>query len=93
MTFLATWSLRPEMHKSAGARFLQNGAQPPNGIKTIGRWHYVDGSGGIHVIECDDASLMIEFAEQWNDLIELHIRPLVDDAVAGAALKKHSGSA
>ena len=77
MTFLSKWVLRPEMHISAAARFLQTGGTPPDGIKTIGRWHYADGSGGIHVFECDNASLIRDFAEQWGDLLDIEIRPLV----------------
>jgi hypothetical protein len=92
MTFVAKWILRPEMHNDATKRFLETGGTPPDGIKTIGRWHYVDGSGGIHVFECDDANLIREFTARWGDLLELEIRPLVDDASAASAMQKVSGA-
>jgi len=88
MKFLSTWSLRPETRKTATARFLQNGAQPPAGITTIGRWHYADGSGGIHVFECNDARVLMDFAAEWSDVLEIHTRPLVEDADAGASIAK-----
>jgi Protein of unknown function (DUF3303) len=90
MKFLSTWSLRTDTHREATTRFLKSGAQPPEGIKTIGRWHYADGSGGVHVVECDDAQLLADFAAQWSDLLEIDIRPVVEDAQAGAALMKAS---
>jgi hypothetical protein len=92
MTFLSKWILRPEMHNDAAKRFLETGGTPPDGIKTIGRWHYADGSGGIHVFECDDANLIREFTARWGDLLGLEIRPLVDDASAASAMRKGSGA-
>jgi len=89
MKFVTTWSLCPDSHKTATARFLENGGKPPEGIKTIGRWHYADGSGGIHVLECDNAQVLRDFAQERGDLLELHTRPVVDDAEAGAAMAKH----
>ena len=88
MLFVSTWKLRPHHFKGATARFLQGGAQPPAGIKTIGRWHYADGSGGVHVIECSDPQSLIDFAAEWSDVLEIEIRPAVEDAQAGAALAK-----
>lgn len=88
MKFVSTWSLRPATYKDATARFLQGGAKPPEGIKTVGRWHYADGSGGVHVFECDDAQVLIDFSAEWSDLLEIEIRPVVEDAHVGAALAK-----
>jgi hypothetical protein len=88
MLFVSTWKLRPHHYTGATTRFLQGGAQPPAGIKTIGRWHYADGSGGVHVVECNDAQALIDFAAEWSDLLEIDIRPVVEDAQLGAALTK-----
>jgi len=91
MKFVTTWCTRPEAAKSATERFLEKGANPPEGIQTIGRWHYADGSGGIHVFECDNAQAIRDFAQEWGDLLEIHTRPVVEDAEAEAAMAKHSG--
>jgi Protein of unknown function (DUF3303) len=88
MKFVSTWSLRPATHREAEARFLKGGAKPPEGVRTIGRWHYTDGSGGVHIFECDDAQVMIDFAAEWSDVLEIETRPVVDDAQVGAALAK-----
>jgi Protein of unknown function (DUF3303) len=91
MKFVGIWSLRPNMYKSATARFLESAAKPPEGIRTIGRWHYADASGGIHVFECDNAQAITEFMHEWADVLEIDVRPVVEDAEAGAAMAKQAG--
>jgi hypothetical protein len=91
MKFISTWSLRPHMYKTATARFLENGGKPPEGIRTMGRWHYADGSGGVHIFECDNAQVISEFVQEWADVLEIEIRPVVEDAEAGAAMAKQAG--
>jgi Protein of unknown function (DUF3303) len=91
MKFVGTWSLRPHMYKSATTRFLETAAKPPEGIRTIGRWHYADASGGIFVFECDNAQMITEFMHEWADVLEMEIRPVVEDAEAGAAMAKQAG--
>jgi hypothetical protein len=88
MRFLSTWLLRPAAHREAAERFLKGGGKVPEGFKTLGRWHYSDGSGGVHIFECDDAQVMVDFAAEWSDLLEIETRPVVDDAQAGAAMTK-----
>ncbi|MBV9038148.1 MAG: DUF3303 family protein [Acidobacteriaceae bacterium] len=89
MKFVGIWSLRPDMYQSATARFLENGGKPPEGIHTIGRWHYADASGGVFVFECDNAQVLTEFMHEWADVLELEVHPVVEDAEAGAAMAKH----
>jgi hypothetical protein len=93
MKFISTWSLRSRMYKSATTRFLENGGKPPEGIRTIGRWHYADGSGGVHIFECDNAQVISEFVQEWADVLEIEIRPMVEDAEAGAAMAKQASQA
>jgi hypothetical protein len=88
MRFVSTWFLRPTAHREAAERFLKGGVDVPEGFKTLGRWHYTDGSGGVHIFECDDAQIMAGFAAEWNDLLEIVTRPVLDDAEAGAAMAK-----
>jgi Protein of unknown function (DUF3303) len=91
MKFICTWSLLPNMYKSAAARFLENGGKPPEGVRIIGRWHYADASGGALVFECDNAQLITEFMHEWADVLEIELRPVVEDAEAGAAMAKQAG--
>jgi Protein of unknown function (DUF3303) len=92
MKFVGTWALRPNMYKSATARFLENRGKPPEGIRTIGRWHYADGSGGVHIFECDNAQVISDFIHEWADVLEMEIRPAVEEAEAGVAMAKQACS-
>ena len=51
MKFMVTWSVRPDLLKPAVTRFLSSGGPVPQGVKTLGRWHKADGSGGFHLLE------------------------------------------
>jgi Protein of unknown function (DUF3303) len=64
MRFVSTWSLRPAAHREAAERFLKGGGKVPEGLKTLARWHYTSGSGGVHIFECDDAQVMADFAAE-----------------------------
>jgi hypothetical protein len=88
MRFVSTWLLRPAAHREAAERFLNGGVKVPEGFKTLARWHYTSGSGGVHIFECDDAQVMADFAAEWSDLLEIETRPVVDDVQLGAALAK-----
>lgn len=87
MKFMTTWAVRPEKIKEATARFLATGGPPPEGVKSLQRWHKADLSGGFHLVESDDPAAMIAASAEWADVLELQSTVVVDDAVAGAALK------
>jgi hypothetical protein len=38
MRFILTFTLPPQMHEAAIARFLETGGQPPPGVTLLGRW-------------------------------------------------------
>jgi hypothetical protein len=86
MKVLTIWRVRPGALATATERFLRTGANPPQGAHTIGRWHFADGSGGVHVYECDDLGLVRQFSQLWGDVLELETRPVLDDAEAAAAV-------
>ena len=90
MQFMITWKLPPAFYKQALARFLETGAAPPEGLKSLGRWHAAGSTSGFHLVEGTEAALMESLAI-WADLMEVHAVPVVDDATAGAIAAKLSG--
>jgi len=38
MKFMSTWSVRPGCIEDAATRFLSGKAEPPKGVKILGRW-------------------------------------------------------
>jgi hypothetical protein len=91
MKFISTYSIRPGCHQEAATRFLSGQAQPPEGLALLGRWHSTDGTGGVSLFESDDPAAMYDFTAQWFDVLEIHTRLVVEDAVAGPALAKRYG--
>lgn len=60
-------------------RFRETGGQPPAGAKLLGRWIRADFTGGVLLLESDDATALTEFSLMWSDLMELEIVPTIDD--------------
>ena len=93
MKFISTFSVRPGCWQEAASRFLSGKAQPPEGIKLLGRWHNTDLSGGYSLVETNDPAKAYEFSAQWSDVLEMHTHPVVEDAEAGSGLAKRYGGA
>ncbi len=52
----------------------------------LGRWHDVTSSTGFAVSEASDASAVARWALEWNDLMEMDVRPALNDEQLGAVL-------
>jgi hypothetical protein len=85
MKFIVRWSIPKASVPAAEARFLQTGAQPPAGVKMLGRWHGMSG-GGVLIAETDDAKALYAWIGFWNDLLEFETTPCVEDAEAGEVM-------
>jgi hypothetical protein len=81
MKFIVTYSFEPDRQSRDEAidRFLKTGGQPPAGAQLLGRWTYTDFSGGVLLLESDDARVLTEFALAWSDLMSLNISPVLED--------------
>ena len=84
MLFMTRWKIRDR--DAAIERFTRTGAQPPQGIRLIGRWHDVASQTGFAISEADDASTMARWALSWNDVLEMDVRPALNDEQLGAVL-------
>lgn len=85
MKFIVTWNIPKASVATSEARFVATGAQPPAGVKMIGRWHGMSG-GGVLIAETDDAKALYAWLAYWNDLLEFKTTPCLEDAEAGAVL-------
>ena len=79
MLFVIQYEFVPENRDMAQARFRETGAQPPDGVKMIGRWHAAAGGEGMMVCESDDAIAIGLWMQQWTDLLAFHVTPVYDD--------------
>ena len=91
MKFMSTYSIRPGCMPEAAKRFLSGKAVPPAGVKLLGRYHKIDGSGGFTLSETDDPAKLYEFAASWGDVLEVHSHVVIEDADAGPVLGRVFG--
>ena len=86
MLFISSWRILPGHRDAVIERFARTGGRPPEGIKILGRWHDVADGTGLAISESDDISAMTRWALEWNDLMEMHVRPALTDEQLGAVL-------
>ena len=55
---------------------MEKGRAEPEGVKIIGEWTAVDGSGGYMLFETD--KLDYSWTSAWNDLLDMEMIPVVD---------------
>ena len=92
MKFMMTWSSFPETRHDAAKGFGQmtdadDEADRP-GVKLIGRWHDLVAVGGWLICESDDISAVQSWALNWNGVLNMEVRPVVDDNEAKTMLKR-----
>lgn len=92
MKFIVQWNGLPTAENAVIERFMKTGAQAPDGVKLLGRWHAIGGLHGVAIVEADDTGSMAALALEWGDLLTMSIFPAITDEELGAALAKHQAS-
>ncbi len=82
MKFMITWRTRPGFYNVALEKFLKTGGKPPQGLKTLGRWHVPGSILGWHLLEGDDPTAVAEHVAEWADMLELEVNPVIEDTAA-----------
>jgi len=67
-------------------RFRDRGRLAPDGLTYINSWVMSDLQGCYQVMECEDRRLLQEWMDQWKDLVDLEVIPVVTSAEAAAAV-------
>jgi len=86
MLFLISWSGQPQLREAAVDRFLKTGGLPPEGVKIVGRWHSVGPISGFAIAESDDIFALQKWVLDWSDVLEMEVRPAINDEQLGASL-------
>ena len=85
MKFMLTWRTRAGLYKAAFKQFLETGGPPPKGVAQVARYHVPGSVLGWHVLETNDMTALAEHVNNWGDLIDIELHPVVEDAQAGEA--------
>jgi len=76
MLFLNVYSYNEGKREEIIARRLEKGRAEPEGVKIIGEWTALDGSGGYMIFETDKPDY--SWTLTWSDLLDMDIIPILD---------------
>ncbi len=79
MKLMLTWIIPPENFKETFKRFKEGRAEPPAGVKILGRWHETGTGKGFMVVEVEDMTAFTGFLMGWSDLSIQTVVPVVED--------------
>ncbi len=85
MLFKITYSIPVENVKSCQERFM-TGEEKMDGLTVTGRWHEVGKSQGFMIAEADDMIAVGKFTNQWSDLCNMDVTPIMTDEQVGQVL-------
>jgi len=88
---MMTYQISTADNDTAIARFLETGGGPGDGVTMLGRWHAAAGRFGFVLLEGDDVTAIYRYANEWHDVCDLDVTPVVDDEEAGAVLQGMQG--
>jgi Domain of unknown function (DUF3303) len=64
-------------------RFRERGRMTPDGLRYVNSWVTSDLQRCYQVMECDDSRLLEVWMDQWKDLVDFEVIPVVTSAEAG----------
>ena len=67
-------------------RFRDRGRLAPDGLRYISSWVTSDLQRCYQVMECEDRRLLQEWMDQWKDLVDFEVIPVVTSAEAASAI-------
>ena len=67
-------------------RFRERGRMMPEGLKYVASWVEEDFGRCFQLMECEDPSLLKEWATHWQDLVEFEFVPVVTSAEAAESI-------
>ena len=76
MLFLNIYTYKEGKREEIIERRLEKGRGEPEGVKVLGEWTALDGSGGYMLFEAD--KLDYTWTLGWNDLLDMEMVPVVD---------------
>jgi Protein of unknown function (DUF3303) len=67
-------------------RFRDRGRLAPDGLRYISSWVTSDLQRCYQVMECEDRRLLQEWMDEWKDLVDFEVIPVVTSAEAASTI-------
>jgi hypothetical protein len=68
-------------------RFRDNGRMMPEGLEYVSSWVDIKLERCFQVMETSDPTLMVEWMENWSDIVEFDVVPVMSSADAARAVR------
>ncbi len=68
-------------------RFRDNGRMMPEGLEYLSSWVDIKLERCFQVMETSDPTLMAEWIENWSDIVEFDVVPVMSSADAARAVR------
>ena len=72
--------------ESVYRRFRERGRLAPDGLHYVNSWVTADLQKCYQVMECDDRSLLDTWMEQWKDLVNFDVIPVISSSEAAVKI-------
>ena len=67
-------------------RFRDRGRLAPDGLRYVSSWVTTDLRVCYQVMECDDVALLEQWMDNWRDIVDFEVVPVVTSPEAAAAI-------
>jgi hypothetical protein len=67
-------------------RFRERGRLAPDGLRYVASWVTDDFCRCFQIMECEDRTLLAQWMERWEDLVDFELFPVLTSAEAAAAI-------
>ncbi len=71
------------------ARARERGRLMPDGLRYVSSWVEANFARCFQVMECDDLSLLMAWINEWSDLVDFEVVPVVTSAAAAEVAAAH----
>jgi hypothetical protein len=85
--FLIVENFRNGDARPVYARFRERGRLAPDGLTYVSSWVTQDYTRCYQVMETADPALLDQWMDNWRDLVEFEVIPVVTSAEASAAIR------
>jgi hypothetical protein len=85
--FLIVENFRNGDARPVYARFREHGRLAPDGLTYVSSWVTQDYTRCYQVMETADPALLDQWMDNWRDLVEFEVIPVVTSAEASAAIR------
>ena len=84
MLYMVVETFRDADARPVYRRFRDRGRLAPEGLHYVASWVTEDLARCFQVMECDDRALLDAWMDQWRDIVNFHVTPVMTSAAAAA---------